>query len=77
MSVSLVKVSRDLLAETARRDSRRYAAQASRCAWCAGSEQEHPANLCRAHVAEYAGLTERELDRSDDEQAAEWLEVSS
>lgn len=41
------------------------------CEWCAGSEEdaERPEDLCRAHQAEYEGLSENELDRRDREEA--------
>lgn len=48
------------------------------CAWCAGAGYE-PADpeteLCRAHLAEYEGLSETELGRMESEQAAELADM--
>ncbi|MEU7905282.1 hypothetical protein [Actinoplanes sp. NPDC049118] len=49
----------------------------SRCPWCAGNltDDIDPEALCRAHAAEYDGLTESELDRMEAEQAAEYADA--
>lgn len=45
------------------------------CEWCNGSDNDEPDtdNLCRAHLAEYEGLSVDELDRMEDEQARELM----
>lgn len=45
------------------------------CEWCNDSDNDEPDtdNLCRAHLAEYEGLSVDELDRMEDEQARELM----
>ena len=49
----------------------------SSCNWCThpGHEDEDAENLCRTHLAEREGMSEAELDRMDDEQAAEYADA--
>lgn len=46
------------------------------CPWCKpnASDDVDPRLLCRGHLAEYEGLSVAELDRMEDEQAAEYLD---
>ncbi len=47
----------------------------SECPWCAHPYSDvvpDPELLCRHHLAEYEGLPLSELNRMDDEQAAEY-----
>lgn len=46
-------------------------ARLNRCSWCRQLDTDYPTNPCRAHLAEYEGLSIAELDRMDTEQAAE------
>lgn len=48
------------------------------CPWCANPSAEdtdRPDLLCRAHEAEYDGLTLNQLDRRDFEQYEEWRDI--
>lgn len=47
------------------------------CPWCRNpnSTDESGRNLCRPHLAEYEGISEAELDRSDAEQGAEYADA--
>lgn len=50
------------------------------CPWCLNPDADEntpgvPDRLCRAHEAEYDGLTVDELDRRDREQYAEWADT--
>lgn len=46
------------------------------CSWCAGSDNDEPDTdlLCIDHLAEYEGLSVDQMERRDDEQAAEYNE---
>lgn len=46
------------------------------CEWCAGSDNDYPNTdtLCRGHLAEHEGMSVAELDRMEDETAAEYRE---
>lgn len=45
------------------------------CEWCRGSNEDaqSPETLCRAHLAEYEGLSIDELNRRDREEAWDLL----
>lgn len=46
----------------------------TRCIWCIDPNSEDdsdPGTLCRAHLAEYDGVSVSELDRMESEQSAE------
>ncbi len=45
-----------------------------KCPWCQSDDAEdYSPNLCRAHLAEYEGLSVDELDRRDQEEAYDLL----
>lgn len=46
------------------------------CPWCKpdAPDDVDPLLLCRGHLAEHDGLSVAELDRMEDEQAAEYLD---
>jgi pyruvate-formate lyase-activating enzyme len=47
----------------------------TRCPWCANPNTQDDSwsdDFCRGHEAEYEGLSIAELDRREDEQAAEY-----
>lgn len=46
----------------------------AKCPWCQDDDtDEYSPDLCRAHLAEYEGLSVDELDRRDDEERMELL----
>lgn len=49
------------------------------CPWCQNPgtyDDNWSDDFCRMHEAEYEGLSVTELDRRDDEWAAEWSDIT-